>query len=48
LRENILLIRQIENQSFLNRIVERVKENLAVLLEGAKEVLYKLILNHSE
>jgi metalloprotease len=41
LRENTVWSRQIEYQSFLNRILEWVKETFAVLLEGAKEVLSK-------
>jgi metalloprotease len=48
LRENTLSSRPVEYQSFLSRIVEWVKETMAVLIEGAKEVLYKLIPNHSE
>jgi metalloprotease len=46
LRENTLSSREAEYQSFLSRIIEWIKGTLTVLIEGAKEVLYKLIPNN--
>jgi metalloprotease len=43
LREITMSSRKIEDQSFLSRIFEWVKETFAVLLEGVKEVLSKSV-----